>query len=276
VRIERDGPVGTIVFDHQARRNAMSLDMWRQVPPLCEDLQADREIRVVVLRGAGETAFVAGADISQFQRMGDSNSEANSNSAADSNDGSAGGRPGGDRYDRATGEAFGAIAELAKPVVALIHGFCIGGGLAIAAAADIRYAADDARFGLPPARLGVGYSAAGIATLVDLLGPAVTKEIIYTADWYDAETALRWGLVNAVVPKAELDRFVAERAATIAGRAPLSQLAAKLAVADHLRSPEHRRADTVRAAIAACATSDDYEEGVAAFLEKRRPVFRGR
>jgi enoyl-CoA hydratase/carnithine racemase len=292
VRIERDGPVGTIVFDHQARRNAMSLDMWRQVPPLCEDLQADREIRVVVLRGAGETAFVAGADISQFQRMGDSdgdsnseansdsaadgNSEANSNSAANSDDGSASGRPGGDRYDRATGEAFGAIAELAKPVVALIHGFCIGGGLAIAAAADIRYAADDARFGLPPARLGVGYSAAGIATLVDLLGPAVTKEIIYTADWYDAETALRWGLVNAVVPKAELDRFVAERAATIAGRAPLSQLAAKLAVADHLRSPEHRRADTVRAAIAACATSDDYEEGVAAFLEKRRPVFRGR
>ncbi len=232
----------------------MTMDMWLAVPSICTDLDKDDEIHTVVLRGAGETAFVAGADISQF---GDR-------------------RPGGGGYDRATGAAFTAIETMAKPVIALIHGFCIGGGLALAAAADIRYAADDAQFGLPPARLGIGYSAAGTGKLVDLLGPAVTKEIIYTANWYGAETALRWGLVNHVVAKSELDAYVAEQAEVIASRAPLSQRAAKLAIADHLRAPEQRNPGLVTAAIEACATSEDYAEGVRAFMAKRKPIFRGR
>ncbi len=251
-----DGAIGWIVFDHQARRNAMTIDMWRAVPELCASLDADDDVRVVVLRGAGETAFVAGADISQFdsERTGST----------------------GGGYEAAVSGATDAIAAVSKPVIAMVHGFCIGGGLAIALAADIRYAADDARFGLPPARLGIGYKADGIGGLVDLIGPSMTKEFVYTADLFDAESALRIGLANRVLPKDELEAFLRAQAATMAARAPLSQRAAKLAVADHLRAESDRRPDEVAAAIRACASSDDYAEGVAAFMEKRPARFTGR
>ncbi len=246
VEIQRDGPIAWLVFDHPARRNAMTIDMWRAVPERCEELATDPEVRVVILRGAGERAFVAGADISQFQTERTSSS--------------------GGSYEAATAAAYAAIEALPKPTLAMIHGFCIGGGLAIALTADVRYAADDARFALPPAKLGIGYGQEGIDKLVALLGPSVTKEIVYTADLHDAPAALRWGLVNHVRPKAELEAYVVEQASIMASRAPLSQLAAKLAVAG-----DDRAADV----IAACFASDDYAEGVAAFMEKREPVFRG-
>ncbi len=245
VTIRRDGPIGWLIFDHEARRNAMTIDMWRAVPERCAELAADPTIRVIILRGAGDQAFVAGADISQFQteRTGS-----------------------GGSYEAATSAAYAAIEELPKPTLAMLHGFCIGGGLAIALSADIRYGEPGTRMALPPAKLGIGYSAAGLQTLVDLVGPSVTKELVYTGDLHDAETCLRWGLLNHVIAKDDLEAFVVEQASTMASRAPLTQLAAKQAIGHSPSAP---------ATIARCMSSADYAEGVAAFLAKRRPVFTG-
>ena len=255
VRIEIADSVATLVFDHTDRRNAMTRRMWEAIPGLCAEIEHNPAIRVVVLRGAGSTAFVAGADISEFREIRQGS--------------------GGAAYDRMTAAATDAITGLSKPVIALVHGFCIGGGLALALSADIRFAAQDAVFGLPPARLGIGYSAAGVGVLVDTVGPAAAKELIFTAEWIDAAKALRWGLVNDVVDGAELDRFVADRASIIASRAPLSQLAAKRAVANHLAVAGERNDPAVEELIHRCIASDDYQEGITAFLEKRPPRFTG-
>ncbi len=246
VIIERDGPIAWLVFDHMARRNAMTLDMWRAVPERCAELAADPSVRVVVLRGAGDQAFVAGADISQFQ------TERTSDGAGS--------------YGAATQAAYKAIEVLPKPTLAMLHGFCIGGGLAIALSADIRYGEPGTRMALPPAKLGIGYDQDGIHKLAELVGPAVTKELVYTGDLHDADTCLRWGLLNHVVAKSGLEGFVRSQAMTMAERAPLTQLAAKQALAGH---PD------AAATIDRCMSSADYAEGVAAFMEKRSPTFTG-
>ena len=259
VRVERDGEdprLGWIVFDHPERRNAISVEMWRQIPLAVEALAADPDVRVVILRGEGEAAFVAGADISEF---GDKRS---GESATD--------------YDVDGGRAFAALAGLDKPLIAMVRGYCVGGGVAIALCADLRYAADDAVFAIPAAQLGVGYPMSGIEMLQSLVGPSRAKEIFFTARRYAAPEALAIGLVNEVVPAALLLGHVREIAQRIAGNAPLTIASVKRIVSELAKPGEQRDLGGIHASIAACFESEDYREGVSAFLEKREPRFAGR
>jgi enoyl-CoA hydratase/carnithine racemase len=255
ITVIKEGSIGWLVFDHPQRRNAITAEMWRAIPKAAAELDEDTSVRVVILRGAGETAFVAGADISEFEktRSGASSTE----------------------YDRDNELAFSALAAIRKPVIAMVHGFCIGGGLAIALTADIRYSADDGRFGIPAAKLGLGYGMAGVETLARLVGFSRAKEIFYTAKRFTAAEALRMGLVNEVVAKADLEKDVRELARIIAENAPLTIRAVKHATQELQKPFQHRDPDAVQASIDACYASADYKEGVAAFLEKRAAVFRG-
>jgi enoyl-CoA hydratase/carnithine racemase len=257
VRIEREGALAWILFDHAERRNAITTEMWHAIPGAVSALDGDPSVRVVVMRGAGDRAFVSGADISEFERA-----RTGADAAAD--------------YDRTTARAFDALASLSKPLLAMIHGFCIGGGMATALGADLRYAAADAVFAIPAARLGLGYHMAGLDALARLVGPASAKEILFTARRYDASAALRLGLVNGVYAKADLEREVRAIATSIADNAPLTLASAKRSLRELARDPADRDHAAVRASILACFESDDYREGVRAFLEKRAPRFSGR
>ena len=248
--------VAVVVIDNPARHNALSLAMWRSLAATLRDADADDTIRCIVLRGAGDKAFAAGADISEFEKV---RSNAADNLA----------------YDDAVESATGLLYELRKPTIAMVGGICYGGGMAIAVNCDMRIVAQHSRFAVPAAKLGVGYGYVGISRLSALVGPSRAKEIFFTARGFDADEAYAMGLANRLTDAAELEKTTMDYARLIAGNAPLTIASVKLSVAHSLREPGDRDVAACEASARACFDSQDYIEGRRAFMEKRKPVFRG-
>ncbi|MAK62691.1 MAG: enoyl-CoA hydratase [Ponticaulis sp.] len=252
----RDGARGWLIINNPDRRNAMSRDMWAAVPELIGWIEADPDVKLLLLTGRGEKAFVSGADISEFEAH-----RSNPEVEAD--------------YMRCSRAAWAAISDTRLPSIAMIRGACIGGGLATALSCDLRLAEPGAKFGVPAARLGIGYPFDGVQTLISLIGPSQTKAMMYSAEIYSAEKAMAIGLITELIPSEQLESRVQTLSQTIAANAPLSIAAAKLSVDQALLDPERRDMAAVDEAISRAMNSADVKEGHGAFLEKRKPVFRG-
>ncbi len=256
LRFERDGDIAFIIVDNPARMNAFTAAMWEALPARIVEAERDDKARVIVLRGAGERAFSAGADISEFDtaRSGDKTAA----------------------YDALSDAAFTALTRCAKPTIAMIHGFCLGGGLSVALCADIRLADDKAEFAIPAAKLGLGYNARWVRPLLAAVPPPRAKELLFTARRFKVAEAAAMGLISRIVPAPELEAATRALAAEIAANAPLTVRAAKRTIDELVRHPETPDMAALDAAVSACFASEDYAEGRRAFLEKRKPRFQGR
>ena len=252
-----DGHVGRIVFDNPAKMNAVSKAMWDELANAMEAFDANPDIRVIVLEGAGERAFVSGADISKFE-----SERANADRIKE--------------YGVSVNRGYGAVQHATTPTIAKIQGYCYGGGMGIAVCCDLRICSDDSSFCIPAAKLGVGYGHENTRVLMSLVGPAFTKEIFYTGRRFDAEEARVMGLVNRVLPRAELDDYVSDYVNAIATNAPLSLRATNLIVNELLKDTSERDMALCMHLVEDCAQSEDIHEGRRAFMEKRQPVFTGR
>jgi enoyl-CoA hydratase/carnithine racemase len=256
LRLEREGGIAYLVLDNPARLNALTSVMWAAVPRLLAEAEADETVRVIVLKGAGGKAFSAGADISEFEsaRTGDAVKA----------------------YDALNHAAFEALLGAAKPTIAMIEGFCLGGGLGIAACCDLRMANDAASFAIPAAKLGLGYHPRWVRTLLTLAPPASVKEMLFTGRRFSAAEALNMGLVNRVHPASDLGAETRSLAQTIAGNAPMTIRAAKAAIDELTAKPETADIGRLENLVKQCFESADYAEGRKAFAEKRKPDFNGR
>ncbi len=249
--------VGVITFNNPAKRNAMSLDMWEGLGSALIELRDNNDVRVVILTGAGDKAFVSGADISQFEKV-------RHNAAAS------------EEYSKKSEAQRALLANYPKPIIACIRGFCLGGGMQVAMAADIRIASDNSQFGIPAAKLGIAYGYDGLRHLVSLVGPSWARLIMYTGMKIDSAEALRIGLVDRVSPDAELWDATMEIARTISGNAPLAIKAAKITIAQVIKDPDKRDMNAIKQVGTDCMDSADFREGRQAFMEKRKPKFTGK
>ncbi|MGR3321542.1 MAG: enoyl-CoA hydratase [Pseudooceanicola sp.] len=253
----KDDCIGWLTFNQPEKRNAMSLEMWQAAGEVLEAFADDDEVRVVVLQGAGDKAFISGADISQFDEL-----RGSAQASAD--------------YNRIAGTARKQLATIEKPVIARIRGFCMGGGLGLALQADLRIASDDSQFGIPAAKLSIVYPYDGIRALSALIGPGNAKKLLFTGFRYPAAEALRMGLIEEMTTVADLDETVLKYARAIADNAPLSVRGTKLTVRELARDEAERDLETLARLGREAMDSADYAEGRRAFMEKRKPRFTGR
>ena len=255
--VEVRGAVGWIVFNQPAKKNAISGEMWAGIPPAMRGFDADPAVRCVAFRGAGTEAFAAGADISEFEKNRSQRSAVT-------------------RYDDLLDRVLHSIQDSRKPSLAMIHGFCLGGGLEIALACDLRYSGASGQFGIPAAKLGLAYNVEGHKRLLETVGHAHAREIMFLGRRYDAAQALAMGLVHAVMPDGELGVFVEKTLQTLCENAPLAIANSKTIIEEYVKSSGKPDARAMAAAISRAAKSSDYQEGRRAFMEKRKPRFTGK